>query len=47
MHEVETSLRRFEQEENLDSLVHARMSINAYEKSIQGKELRYQDKATK
>ena len=47
MHEVEKSIRRFEKEENLDSPVDARLSINAYKKYIQGKELRYQDKATK
>ena len=32
--EVETSIRRFEQEENLDRLVHDKLIINAYEKSM-------------
>ena len=30
-----TSIRRFEQEENLDRPIHDRLSINAYEKSMQ------------
>ena len=32
--DAETSVRRFEQEENLDRPIHDRLSINAYEKSM-------------
>ena len=41
-----TSIRRFEQEENLDRPIHDRLSINAYEKSMQERG-RDQDMATK
>ena len=33
-HDVGTSIRRFEQEENLDRPIHDRLSINAYEGEI-------------
>ena len=33
--DTRTSIRRFEREENLDRPIHDRLSINAYEKSMQ------------